>query len=454
MSVPYRTTMPKEFPKLLIADKDNKVYDVPHLGAAGMKGNEYFRIREEDLVKLHPDSELFVLPERSPVGYDPSAGGFVEVDADPLKSDREPPFPVAAFVAPGYTSLYSAAYRNRKKAGLLPLFSYTAVAYFKGDLYAAAVRVDREKRQELSGMDMRLLERNVRAFRKSFPRNRLVRHLERCALCYGCPAAKNFFLKRYEAPLPTSPSCNARCAGCISYQPEGGCPVTQPRITFVPSPEEIAEVAVAHIKEVRDPVVSFGQGCEGEPLLVSETIEKAVKLIRKTTSKGIINLNTNASRPRAIKRLFDGGLDSIRVSINSARKRYYEAYYKPGDYAFGDVRASMRYAKKTGGFVSINYLVMPGFNDSRGEAEAFLRFIEKTGVDMIQWRNLNYDPRAYFEELGENVRRKDMIGMDTLIKTVHKKFPRLMKGYFNPSRGRMRRFREGTGMPVPYNAVL
>jgi pyruvate-formate lyase-activating enzyme len=434
--------MPKEFPKLLIADRNNKVYDVPWLGAAGMKGKEYFRLGEEDLVKLHPDSELFILPGRSPVGYDPSACGFVEVETSPLKGDKEPPFPVAVFVAPGYTSAYSAAYRARKKAGVLPLFSYTAVAYFKGDLYAAAIRVDREKRQELSGMDMRLVERNVKAFRKSFPRNRLVRHLERCALCYGCPAAKNFFLKRYEAPLPTSPACNARCAGCISYQPEGICPVTQPRITFVPSPEEIAEIAIAHIGEVKDPVVSFGQGCEGEPLMVSETIEKAVKLIRKTTSKGVINLNTNASRPRAIKRLFDSGLDSIRVSINSAREKFYTAYYRPEDYNLGDVRSSIRHAKEAGGFVSVNYLVMPGFTDSRGEAETFLRFIEKTGVDMIQWRNLNYDPAAYFKELKIDVRRGDMMGMGALIKMVHERFPRVMKGYFNPSRGRMGRFRD------------
>ena len=37
-------------------------------------------------------------------------------------------------------------------------------------------------------------------------RNRLFRHLETCALTYGCPAAKNLFLCRYEAPLPTSPA--------------------------------------------------------------------------------------------------------------------------------------------------------------------------------------------------------------------------------------------------------
>ena len=68
-------------------------------------------------------------------------------------------------------------------------------------------------------MDMSIVRKRVKAFRKIFPDNRLVRHLESCALVYGCPAGKNFFLSRYEAPLPTSPTCNSRCIGCISLQP-------------------------------------------------------------------------------------------------------------------------------------------------------------------------------------------------------------------------------------------
>jgi len=31
--------------------------------------------------------------------------------------------------------------------------------------------------------------------------------------------------------------------------------------------QEIAEVALAHIRQVKKSVVSFGQGCEGDPLL-------------------------------------------------------------------------------------------------------------------------------------------------------------------------------------------
>ena len=78
-------------------------------------------------------------------------------------------------------------------------------------------------------------------------------------------------------------------------------------------------------------------------------------MIRKITQKGIINVNTNASRPEKIRCLFKAGINSIRVSINSVREDYYNAYYNPQDYTFKDVLGSIKEAKKNGGFVSINY---------------------------------------------------------------------------------------------------
>lgn len=430
----------KDFPRLLISDAKGRIYDVPFLAAAGMKGGEYFPLKREDLAELHSDSELFMLPARHPVGYDPASGCYIKLNKDPLSKKSGPCYAVAAFLAPGFTTTYNAAFFRTAKTGHLPLFSYAAVAFYKGKFYATGVRVDSEKRQDLSGMDLDAIRRNVKVFRKKFPSNRLMRHLETCALVYGCPAAKNFFLHHYEGPLPTSPTCNSRCIGCISYQPEGNIPVTQPRITFVPTPEEVAETAIFHIANTPDPVVSFGQGCEGEPLMVGDVLIKAVKLIRKATSKGVINLNTNASRPDVIKKLFDSGLNSIRVSMNSVRKPFYDAYYKPHGYSFADVLSSIRIAKKAKGFVSINYLVMPGFTDSAAEAKALMAFIPRHRIDMIQWRNLNYDPAEYFRDLKVSVKREEMMGMAELIQTVHKKYPKLMKGYFNPSRRRIERF--------------
>ncbi|MCD4780325.1 MAG: radical SAM protein [Candidatus Omnitrophica bacterium] len=434
--------MPVDQPQLVIADNNGQIYTIPFLEAVGMKGGVCFRLSDRDLIKLPHGSQMFMLPQRPPVCYDPEAAEYVALDFNPLKKENEPCWAVAAFAAPGYTITYNSAYqlpkKNKKK--WLPLFAYGAVVCYKEDFYVTAVRVDWERRQDPRYMDLGLMKKNIKAFLKSFPRNRLIKHLENCALVNCCPAAKNFFLQRYEGPLPTSPKCNSQCLGCISYQPEDKCPVTQPRITFIPTPEEIAETALYHIDHVADPVVSFGQGCEGEPLLVADKIERAIRLIRKKTARGIINLNTNASRPESVARLCDAGLDSIRVSLNSFRKKYYDLYYQPHGYDLQDVLSSIHQVKRRKKFVSLNYLTMPGFTDDYDEYSTLKDFMDVLNIDMIQWRNLNFDPLMYFELLHFSPDSQKMLGIDNLIHSIHRQYPHIMKGYFNPSRRRMRRF--------------
>ena len=431
--------MARQFPQLLISDAKGKISILESVEAAGMKAGHPFRLSPQELVKLPPASQVFMLPERAPVGYSPEAGAFVAIPRNPSAPKDEPCFAVAAFTAPGYTLTYSASYQEIGKPQTLPLYAYGAVASYGGDLYAAAMRVDKDKRHDARFIDIGLVRRKAREFKKIFPRNRLVSHLETCALVYNCPNAQNFFLSRYECPLPTSPTCNAMCAGCISYQPGARCKATQPRIAFVPTPEEIAEIALYHIERVDDPVASFGQGCEGEPLLAAGVIEKAIRLIRQRTDKGIINMNTNASKPAVLARLFDAGLDSMRVSINSVRKPYYTRYYKPRYYTFSDVLSSIRLAKKKGVFVSLNYLAMPGFTDSEDEFNALKRFIGTYKIDMIQWRNLNFDPLQYFREIKASVSASYLLGIREIMKRLKREYPRLMMGYFNPALSKMKK---------------
>ena len=95
----------------------------------------------------------------------------------------------------------------------------------------------------------------------------------------------------------------------------------QDRLMFVPAVDEIVEVAVAHLEQAHDAILSFGQGCEGEPLLQARRIEQAIRAIRARTTRGTLNINTNASNPRALQRLYDAGLDSLRASTISARRQ-------------------------------------------------------------------------------------------------------------------------------------
>jgi MoaA/NifB/PqqE/SkfB family radical SAM enzyme len=193
-------------------------------------------------------------------------------------------------------------------------------------------------------------------------------------------------------------------------------------------------VALAHFARVPDPVASFGQGCEGEPLLAGPVIEKAVAIIRKKTAKGVLNMNTNGSSPAMIAKLFDAGLDTIRVSTNTVREPYYARYYRPKGYSFKDVIRSIRAAKRRRGFVSINYLSIPGFTDTAEEFRALKNFVEKERIDMIQWRNLNFDPMEYFRIIKFRPSASDMLGMREVMRMLKRKFPRLVTGYFNPGR--------------------
>ncbi|MDP3804487.1 MAG: radical SAM protein [Candidatus Omnitrophota bacterium] len=418
-------------PKLLVSDKKGNISIHPKLEAAGMKAGHFFRLHGRDLVKLPAGSRLFMLPSRLPVGHNSQANSFVAVDGF---------FAVAAFVRPGFTVTHSPSYSEYNSPKPLPIFSYAALAFYKGELYTTAVMVDKDRRHDQRFTDIDLVRVNAEKFKKLFARNRLIAHLKSCALTYGCPNAQNFFLSKFEAPLPVSPSCNARCSGCISFQSANRklC-ASQPRIKFTPTPEELGEIALFHIKNVKDPILSFGQGCEGEPLLEGGIIDKAIKIIRKRSVKGIININTNGSATKVLARLFDSGLDSVRISLNSAQAFYYNRYYKPIKYKFSDVASSIRLASVKSKFVSLNYLTMPGFTDSMEEFSALVRLIERDRPDMIQWRNLNYDPLLYFRQLQLWPERSKLLGIEEVISRLRKVYPKLMMGYFNPALSKIRK---------------
>ena len=191
-------------------------------------------------------------------------------------------------------------------------------------------------------------------------------------------------------------------------------------------------MALTHIRNVKQSVVSFGQGCEGEPLLAANVIEPAIRMIRSQTHNGTINVNTNGSSPEILGRLFDAGLDSVRISMNSVRKNCYTAYFRPSGYTFEDVIESIDQAISRNKFIAINYLNCPGFTDSSEEVEALKKFLKQYPVNMIQWRNLNFDPIRYYSVMNSITEHGVPIGMNTLILDIKRSYPLLKHGYFNP----------------------
>lgn len=412
---------------MLYANSKGEIYDYPGFNAAFRSGKRFVEVDDAELIPLPYGSYMFTLPDRSPVcstgnGYRPVS---VSPDGDAINA-------VSAFLSSGYLRTFLPAFNIERGSVILPLWAYCGVVLKNDGFYVPAMRIDEDPRSDPHlHEDHRGLRRGINVTRKLFPDNRLVTQLSLCSTGYNCLCARNFFMGRYECPVPTSPACNADCIGCLSFQKEdSGFRESQFRLDFAPTPDEISEVIVHHLEKVDYGIASFGQGCEGEPLLRGDDLVKSVLKVRESTSRGTINLNTNGSRPDTVGKLINAGLDSIRISMNSPTEKYYRNYYRPVNYTFKDVLASLDTALGRGIFVSVNLFFMPGFTDSLSEVESLMNFLEKFPVSMIQTRNMNIDPDYYFDKTG--FIDEDCLGVRNMINILKDKFPGLRLGYYNP----------------------
>ncbi len=416
---------------MVYADDQGNVCDYPGREPVFRSGNDIIRIRPDDLIPLPEGSYLYYLPGRRPLYHDKKTGRTRIMTLTP---EGDNALAVSAFLSSGYLRTALPAYKTTKKAPILPLWGYCGTVFSKDRFYAPGLRIDPDPRSDPEiHQDTRALTKAIQQKQNRYPENRLVRQLSVCSTDYGCLCARNFFLQRYEAPIPTSPACNAGCLGCLSHQEaQSGFAQAQPRLAFKPTPDEIAEVILHHFANVNRAVASFGQGCEGEPLLRAPDLARAIANVRKMTDQGTININTNGSDPTAVKHLIDAGLDSIRISLNSPTEIYYTRYHQPVNYGFGDVIKSIEIAVNAGIFVSLNLFFMPGFTDMETEAAALFDLLDRYPVHMIQTRNLNIDPDFYFNAIG--YRASTAMGISRLITEIRNRYPVLRLGYYNPAK--------------------
>ncbi len=399
----------------LIADERGNIFDVPGVEGVGRIGENFFKLKPEDLIKLPDSADLMFLPERQAIGF--KRGEFIQ-----LKGRA-----VSAILPQGYTRTHLPAFKKNPNAQILPLYGYTAVVLYKDELYAAALYTDENFKWNPQNFNTRELRKYIRRVKKDLPDNRIVAQVAKCSLEWHCLTAQNLFYRRWECGVPTSPVCNANCLGCISLQAAECCPSPQSRINFKPTAEEIAAVGIYHLTHAPEGIISFGQGCEGEPSLQAENICAAIEKIRAATKRGQININTNAGFTAGIKKIVDAGLNSMRVSIISANAENYQRYYRAG-YKLDAVKNSIRYALDKNIHVSLNMLYMPGFNDRTSELAAWKNFLTELPVQMIQIRNLNYDPDEFFATMPLD---KDFLGTKNFLRELQKTFPTLKIGNFS-----------------------
>ena len=400
----------------IYADRRGNIREAEGVQALGRIGAHNVLLRPEDLIPLPDSADLMFMPGHDAVGWagntEQSVGGTA----------------VSAILPQGYTRTHLPAFHRMENAAPLPLYGYTAVVSYGGELYTAAVYTDENEKWDPANYNGRELKKLVRRTMKELSNNRIVEHVGNCSLNYHCLTAQNLFYRRWECGVPTSPVCNANCLGCISLQSSECCPSPQERIRFSPTADEIAEVGIYHLSIAPNGIISFGQGCEGEPSLAADRIAEGIRKIRAATARGQINMNSNAGFPEGMKKIVDAGLDSLRVSIISARDESYDAYYR-ASYSLSNVKESLRYALDHGVYVSLNLLHFPGFTDRAEELAAWQDFFRALPVQMIQMRNLNIDPSLFLQMMPKA--KEEFVGTKVFMDKLHDEFPQLVIGSFS-----------------------
>ncbi|MGW8959670.1 radical SAM protein [Paenibacillus sp. NPDC055715] len=405
---------------LVYADEQGNVYDHASLYGLARSADMIVEIMEDELIPLPEGATLVSLPNTRPVGMNPESGEMVSLPGDMQA--------VGALLPQGFTRLCLPGYVKTDKEYKLPLFGYSAVVWKDGAFYVTAERSDNPSKWNPENCDRHEVKQGVQRMTERYPENRLYQHLSNCALGYECLTSSNTFLNRWEGGVPVSYSCNAGCFGCISEQPDdSGFVSPQTRMNFRPHVDEIVEVMLEHLK-TPESIISFGQGCEGEPSTQAKLIIESIKEVRSVTDMGYININTNAGLNDHIRGIVDAGLDLMRVSTISALDDHYNAYYKPRGYTLANVEKSLRYASEQGVYTSINYLIFPGVTDREEEIEAMIEFAKRTKLKLIQMRNLNIDPESYLELIPPA--QGEILGMKQMLEIYREELPGVVIGSY------------------------
>lgn len=427
--------------KLLLADPKGRVFEHPWL-LASLRSDESVLPPppKERPIPLPEGAKLAHLPGRLPVGFDPETLEPVLVKEFEADGKRFVPHAVGATLPPGFTRTYLPGEVSKGDGPILPQWAYTAAAWSEDGPVVWALHTDRRKHwtpKNFSTPEVKLL---VKEHLARFPGNKVLSQLKTCALVYRCFTSQNIFYARDEGGLPASVMCNAACVGCISDQPKDGPPSSHDRMSDGPSAQDLADVAIWHLENAPGrTMVSFGQGCEGEPLTRWKFIAEAIRITRAKTQRGSININTNGSLTKGLDALYDAGLDAVRVSLNSAVKDLYEAYYKPSRYGWEDVEASIALSRKRGAYVALNLLLFPGVTDRAGEAEALVKLVKKYKVDQIQTRPLAIDPLQYIAVAKGRGAGGEPIGVSNLVKLFKSEAPWVTVGNFARGMGERRK---------------
>ena len=126
---------------MVFSDPQGQIYDHPSLYMAAQSGRESLPGNADELTPLSEGCQLFSLPGRYPVGWDPETKNFVTVEETVIDGRRVECTAVAAFLAPGYLRFLLPATHLKEKYPILPLWAYGAVGWRENGPSGERIRI-------------------------------------------------------------------------------------------------------------------------------------------------------------------------------------------------------------------------------------------------------------------------------------------------------------------------
>ncbi len=186
------------------------------------------------------------------------------------------------------------------------------------------------------------------------------------------------FLPGSNAFSIATPGCNFKCDFCQNWQiSQEKCAQDMPP-GIIP-PNDIVRRALE-------------SGCRSiaytytEPTIFFEYVYDTARLAR---SRGLYNLIvTNGYMTREAIDCISPYLDAANIDLKSLRNDFYKNKCKA---RLEPVLDSIRYMKKSGLWIEVTTLIIPGLNDSKEELKAIAGFIAEIGIE-IPWHISRFHP--------------------------------------------------------------
>ena len=414
--------------RLLLASEQGEFFEHPKLEPLPTRAGERLPadLGGPDLFKASPSgSHLVALRRYRPVGWDPERQCRVQLTKIERKGQEREVWAVGAALPPDWLCLRAPTGEGGRGIPDEHLPACCEVAAREGAVLVAASNLQSLSRGDPLAYDTPDLLSRVQRRLAATPGNRVLRRLAHCALEYSCRMAQNFFYKRGEIFLSVSGGCATGRRRCSAFHPPQNGGSVNDSSHARSRVEDLVDVGAEHLREARGGTVTFGLGAGGDQQLSYERIERSILMLRAHAPDARLNLDTQIGLPSSIGRLFNAGLFSVRIGLNSAVQDHYERCYGSVGATFENLRGALGVARGKGGRIFLGLEVVPGFSDRPSELEALLRLIAEFGVDGVQLRTGGGSP----EEPSVAVSgERAALGIGELVRQLKSRAPGLWLG--------------------------